>query len=374
MLRIERITLREVALTLKETFRISSGSSRQRRILLVQLEGEGLEGWGECVAGEQPNFGPETVDTAWWAIREWLAPRLLGRSGISPEDIHAELDHNVRGHAMAKAALEMAAWEMDARAQGISLSRRLGGVRESVAVGISLGLQETPAELVSRAEAALARGYRKVKMKIAPGADHDFLKEVRSAVGPSAPLMADANSAYSLADAPALRRFDELGLIMIEQPLAWDDLLRHAALQKLLRTPICLDESITHVDKAADMISLGSGKIVNIKPGRVGGFRQALAIHDLCAAHGVPVWCGGMLESGIGRAHNIALASLPNFTIPGDISPSERYWERDIVRPEWSMDATGLIRVPHDSPGLGVEIDRTLVDQLTVRREQLTPS
>ncbi|HVT60615.1 MAG TPA: o-succinylbenzoate synthase [Thermoanaerobaculia bacterium] len=372
--RIERITLRELSLSLKEPFRISSGSSSRRRILLVQLHAGGLEGWGECVAGERPNYGPETVDTAWWALTEWLAPRLLapGAGGVSgPEQVHELFERNIRGHNMAKAALEMAGWELAARAEGISLSERLGGERERIAAGISLGIQETPAELAARARQALERGYRKIKVKIEPGADLDFVQAVRSELGPEAPLMADANSAYRLEDADRLARLDELGLLMLEQPLAWDDLLRHAELQKRLRTPICLDESITGIDRAADMIALGSGRIVNIKPGRVGGFRQSIAIHDLCAAHGIPVWCGGMLESGVGRAHNVALASLRNFTLPGDLSPSERYWERDIVVPEWTMDRQGWVVVPRDRPGMGVEVDLPRVEALTVRREEL---
>jgi O-succinylbenzoate synthase len=376
-LRIERITLREVSLVLKEPFRISSGVESHRRILLVELAGEGLTAWGECVAGERPNYGPETIDTAWWAIREWLAARLLGWSWASPEEVHPALDRNVRGHNMAKAALEMACWEMAARAAGVSLagllggSARLGGVRERIAVGISLGIQESPAALVQRAAAAIERGYRKVKIKIQPGADVVYLQAVRRALGPGAPLMADANSAYLPADRDHLRQLDDLELMMIEQPLAWDDLLRHAELQRHLRTPICLDESITSVERAADMIALRSGRIANIKPGRVGGFLQAIAIHDLCAASGIPVWCGGMLESGVGRAHNVALASLPNFTLPGDLSPSERYWQRDIVEPEWTMDAQGWVTVPRDRPGMGVEVDRGYLEKVTLRVEEI---
>src|SRR5436309_2327264 len=236
---------------------------------------------------------------------------------------------------------------------------------------ISLGIQASPAALVEKARAALERGYRKVKIKIKPGADVEYVRAVRQALGPEAPLMADANNAYRLGDTASLQALDGLGLMMIEQPLAWDDVLRHAHLQNLLKTPICLDESITSVDRAEDMIHLGAGRIVNIKPGRVGGFRQSKAIHDVCAAHGVPVWCGGMLESGVGRGHNVALASLPNFTLPGDVSPSERYWERDVVTPEWTMDEKGWMGVPVDRPGIGVEVDRDRVEDLTVRREEL---
>jgi O-succinylbenzoate synthase len=372
MLRIESLTLREISMTLKEPFQISSGTQSQRRILLVELESDdGVVGWGECTAGELPNYSPETIDTCWLAIRDWVAPRVLGQEFAGPEAIQPALEVNFRGHHMAKAAVEMGAWELAARAEGIPLAKKLGGTRDRIRVGISLGIQKSPKALVEKARAALERGYRKIKIKIKPGADVKYVRAVREALGSEAPLMADANNAYTLEDAESLVALDELGLIMIEQPLAWDDLLRHADLQKRLATPICLDESITSLDRAADMIALGSGRIVNIKPGRVGGFLQSIAIHDLCAAHGIPVWCGGMLESGVGRAHNVALASLPNFTIPGDISPSERYWDEDIVTPEWTMDREGWIDVPIDQPGFGVQVDRDRIEELTVRREIL---
>ena len=372
MLRIKSVTLREISLTLKEPFQISSGTTTRRRILLVELESaDGVVGWGECTAGELPNYGPETIDTAWLAIREWVAPRVLGQSYGGPEEVHPALDADFRGHNMAKAAVEMAAWELAARTDGVPLAKKLGGTRDRIRVGISLGIQKSPKALVERAQAALERGYRKVKIKIKPGADVEYVRAVRKALGGEAPLMADANNAYTLETAESLVALDELGLMMIEQPLAWDDLLRHAELQKRLKTPLCLDESITSLDRAADMIALGSGRIVNIKPGRVGGFAASIAIHDLCAKHGIPVWCGGMLESGVGRAHNVALASLPNFTLPGDVSPSERYWDEDIVTPEWTMDLEGWIDVPVDQPGLGVEVDRERIEELTVRREIL---
>jgi len=370
-LQIDRITLREIALPLVEPFQISSGTVLHRRILIVELlSDQGVLGWGESVALEQPNYGPETVDTAWWALREWIAPRVLGHRFAGPEEIQPYLDVDFRGHQMAKAAVEMAAWELAARERGIPLARLLGGVRDAVPVGISLGIQASPEALVEKAEQAREEGYRKIKMKIKPGRDRQYLEAVRAALGDDAPLMVDANNAYTLADRELFRALDALRLVMIEQPLAWDDLLRHAELQRELATPICLDESVTSVERAEDAIALGSGRIVNIKPGRVGGFRQAIAIHDVCAAHGLPVWCGGMLESGIGRAHNVALASLPNFSIPGDISPSRRYWERDVVDPEWTMEA-GAIRVPLDRPGLGVEVDRERLERLTVRTETL---
>jgi O-succinylbenzoate synthase len=372
MLRIESLTLRELRLALREPFQISSGTQSRRRIVLVELRStDGVEGWGECTAGEFPNYSPDATDTAWHAVREWVAPRVLGRSFAGPEEIHPVLEVNFRGHNMAKAAVEMAAWELAARAEGVSLSRKLGGIRERIKVGISLGIQASPEALIEKARAALERGYRKVKIKIKPGADVEYVRAAREALGPEAPLMADANNAYRLDDTSGLEALDELGLMMIEQPLAWDDLLRHAELQRRLRTPVCLDESITSVDRAADMIHLNSGRIVNVKAGRVGGFVQSKAIHDLCEAHGIPVWCGGMLESGIGRGHNVALASLPNFTLPGDVSPSERYWERDIVIPEWTMDREGWVDVPVDQPGMGVRPDLDRIENLTVRREEL---
>lgn len=372
MLRVDRITLREIRLPLKEPFRISSGTVSERRIFLLELHHpDGVAGWSECVAGEHPNYSPETVDTAWHAIREWLAPRVLGRSFSGPRELFPALEQGVRGHLMARAAVEMGFWELAARLQELPLSRLLGGTRERIATGISLGIQNTPAALAEKAAAARAQGYQRIKLKIKPGADVEYVAAVREAVG-EVPLTVDANSAYTLADADHLARLDPFGLVLIEQPLGREDLVRHAALQKRLRTSLCLDESITGVEQAEDMIALGSGKIINIKPGRVGGFASSLAIHDVAAANGIPVWCGGMLESGIGRAHNVALASLPNFRLPGDVSPSARYWERDIVTPEWAMDREGLVRVPLDRPGLGVGVDADRIEDLTVRREELT--
>jgi O-succinylbenzoate synthase len=284
------------------------------------------------------------------------------------------LERDFRGHLMAKAAVEMAMWARDAELRGLPLATRLGGTRPCIEVGISLGIQSTPAALVEQAGGALAAGFRKVKIKIEPGADLAYIRAAREALGPEAPLMADANNAYSLADADRLAELDQFGLMMIEQPLAWDDLHRHAQLQRRLKTPLCLDESITSLDRAEDMLALGSGRIINIKPGRVGGFGPSIAIHDLCARAGVPVWCGGMLESGVGRAYNVALASLPNFVKPGDISPSSRYWAQDIVSPEWTMSSDGLMAVPRNQPGIGVTVDRERVAELTVREERLRRS
>jgi O-succinylbenzoate synthase len=338
---------------------------------LLELEdASGVRGWSECVAGEHPNYTPETIDTAWLAITRWAAPRVLGRSFAHPSAVYAALQKDFRGHEMAKAAVEMGCWEVESRLRNTSLAALLGGSSKRVPVGVSLGIQSTPAALVERATAAARQGYRKIKLKIQPGADLEFVRAVREAL-PDTELMADANNAYSLDDADHLVELDAFELMMIEQPLEREDLVRHAELQRKLRTPLCLDESITSVARAEDMITLGSGRIINIKPGRVGGIASSIAIHDLCQRHGIPVWCGGMLESGVGRAHNVALASLPNFTLPGDLSPSARYWERDLVRPEWTMDGDGMVQVP-TAPGIGVEPDLDRIEDLTVRRERIT--
>lgn len=369
---LEKLVLREIRLPLREPFQISSGTVTERRIGLLELHAAGGERvWAECVAGERPNYSPETLDTAWLAIREWIAPRLLGVTLAAPDEVHARLQDGIRGHRMAKAAVEMGCWALAAELEGQPLSTYLGGVRERIATGISLGMQPSPQALVEKARAAVAAGYRKVKLKIGPGADVDYVGAVREALGPDAHLMADANSAYTIDDAEHLARLDAFGLMMIEQPLAPDDLVRHAHLQRRLATPLCLDESITGLDRAEDMVALESGRIINIKPGRVGGFHSSLAIHAFCLARGIPVWCGGMLESGVGRAYNVALASLDGFTLPGDLSPSARYWTRDIVTPEWTMNAEGMVDVPRARPGLGVDVDEDRVDDLTVRTETL---
>ena len=370
MITLSRIRLREIRLPLREPFRISSGVVSERRILLLELtDASGLTVWSECVAGEAPNYTPETVDTAWVAISQWIVPRVLGQSFAHPGDVHDVLDKDFRGHNMAKAAVEMGMWALAAEQAALPLARFIGGTRESIATGISLGIQRSPSALVERARAAVAEGYRKVKIKIMPGSDIEFVRAAREELGADAPLMADANNAYTLDDVDHLAELDALDLMMIEQPLAWDDLVRHAELQRRLETPVCLDESITSLDRAIDMHTLGSGRIVNIKPGRVGGFGPSIAIHDYCEQHGTPVWCGGMFESGVGRAYNVALASLSNFTKPGDVSPSARYWERDIVTPEWTMDASGMVKVPLEKPGIGVSVDMDRIDNLTARTD-----
>ncbi len=372
MLQIVRLTLREIRLPLKEPFQISSGTMTARRIVLVELEdASGATSWGECVADDAPNYLPDIVDSCWPILTRWVAPRILGQRFEAPGDVHAALERDFRGHNMAKAAVEMGMWGVEAERLGMPLARLIGGTRERVDVGISLGIQASPEALVEKVRGALAQGYRKVKIKIGRGRDVAFVRAARQAF-PDAPLMADANNAYTLDDIDTFVAMDDLGLMMFEQPLAWDDIVRHAELQRALKTPVCLDESITSLERAQDMVTLGSGRVINIKPGRVGGFTQSIAIHDFCESNGIPVWCGGMLESGIGRAYNIAIASLPNFRKPGDISPSARYWARDIVTPEWTMDPDGTTRVPLDRPGLGVTVDRDRIDDLTVRTEVLS--
>jgi o-succinylbenzoate synthase len=370
---ITRLALREIRLPLREPFRISSGVVHERRILLLELsDDDGVVTWAECVAGEQPNYTAESIDTAWYAIQTWIAPRVVGVPFAAAASVHPVLQKDFRGHPMAKAAVEMGCWAMAAFRDGVPLAQLLGGTRERVITGISIGIQQSPGDLAARACAARDAGYRKVKLKIQPGQDIAYVAAVREALGPEAEIMVDANAAYGIEDLEHLCELDAFGLLMIEQPLGQDDLVRHAVLQRRLRTPICLDESIISVDRAEDMITLGAGRIVNIKPGRVGGFTVSRAIHDVCQRAGVPVWCGGMLESGIGRAYNVALASLPNFSLPGDLSPSARYWERDVVSPEWTMDASGMVRVPRERPGIGVEVDLDRVENLTVRREILS--
>jgi o-succinylbenzoate synthase len=368
--RIERITMREIRLPLKEPFEISSGTLTSRRILLIYLEGNGAAVWSECVADEAPNYYPDTIVSARATIRDWIAPQVFRQSFRGPEEVHDLLQQDIRGHTMAKAAVEMGVWGLASVLQDISLARLLGGTREKIAVGISVGIQKSPEVLAKKVRTYADEGYQKIKIKIKPHKDIEYIRAAREAVGPDVHLMADANNAYTLDDLERLRQLDVFGLMMIEQPLAWDDLVRHATLQKSLKTPICLDESISSVERAEDMIMLESGRIINIKPGRVGGFTSSKRIHDLCQRHAIPVWCGGMLEAGIGRAYNVALASLPNFLLPGDISPSQRYWQRDIVIPEWTMNQ-GYVDVPTERKGIGVDIDEAYIDELTQWKEVL---
>mgnify|MGYP001291834999 CR=1 FL=1 len=355
-MRIRRVTVQQIRLRLKEPFRISSGLTHDRTILIIKLDDEdGTRGYGECVAGEAPNFSYETVDTARLVLQRYLIPAILGQSFDTARDVAAALDRAAKGHNMAKAALEMAAWDLEAKQRGVSLSRLLGGTRDAVASGVSIGIQPDIDTLLDRIEHYLAEGYQRIKIKITHGWDEHVLDRVRARF-PDIMLTVDANAAYDPAEMRHILAFDRFDLAMIEQPFGADELLAHAELQAELRTPICLDESISSPGRCADAIALNAGRIVNIKPGRVGGHTASIRVHDLCAEAGIPVWCGGMLESGIGRAHNVALASLPNFRLPGDTSASRRYWERDVVHPEFELGPDGTLAVP-TGPGMGVEVD-----------------
>ncbi len=362
-MKIERATLREFPLSLREFFEISSGGSQDRRILLLTLEGEGLEGWSECVASREPAYSYETTDTAWHVLTDFVLPRIVGREIEGPEDVLEPVSW-IRGHGMAKAAVEMAAWDLTARADGVSLSEKLGGTRASVSVGVSVGIKPDDDALHEQVAGFLEDGYARVKIKIKPGRDVEMLAGLREAF-PDVSFMADANSAYTLDDVDRLRALDALDLMMIEQPLRYDDFFHHARLQAEIETPVCLDESIKTVGDTELALELESCRIINIKPGRVGGLGTSRRIHDRMREAGLAVWCGGMLETGVGRAHNVALASLPGFTLPGDISASRRYWEQDVVSPEFDV-AGGEMAVP-TGPGIGVEVDVERIAALTVR-------
>ncbi|MFW5947251.1 MAG: o-succinylbenzoate synthase [Gemmatimonadota bacterium] len=371
-MRLTRIRLQEIRLPLREPFRVSSGGSTLRRILLVRLALDDREGIGECVATETPYYSPETVDTARLAIERYLGPALLDRDFASPGDVSAALDRAARGHRMAKAALEMAARDAFARHAGVPLARALGGTRPAVRAGVSIGLQEDTGALLDRVAAYLDQGYVRVKLKIARGRDRSTVAAVRARY-PDIALTVDANAAYGPDDLDRLAALDEFGLDYIEQPFPADTLLLHARLQARMETPVCLDESITSADRCRDALHLDACRVVNIKPGRLGGHGPAIAVHDLCAGAGVPVWCGGMLESGVGRAHNLALASLPNMRLPGDTSASDRYWERDVVDPPFRLNPDGTVDVPA-GPGIGVELDEAFLASVTVASgEVLSP-
>lgn len=362
---IRQITLHHIRLPLKTPFAASYGTYTERDTLLIEMTDEaGTTGWGECVAFAAPWYSEETLDTAWLMLERFLIPAAL-RAPVAHPDELAERFAFVRRNRMAKAGLEQACWDLYAKRAGIPLAAALGGVRREVEAGVAVGLQHGMEALFRAIEGYLAEGYRRVKIKIKPGHDAEPVRALRARY-PDLPLLADANSAYTLADLDRLKALDAYGLLMIEQPLDADDIVDHAVLQRELATPVCLDESITSAADARRALELGSGRVINIKPGRVGGLGEAKRIHDLCRARGVPVWCGGMLESGVGRAHNIALASLPNFTIPGDLSGSSRYWERDVVFPEVAVQ-DGKIPVP-DGPGIGFRVDREFVAAVTVRK------
>jgi O-succinylbenzoate synthase len=364
-MRIEQIEVRHVQLPLVHPFETSFGREEERQTIIVAVQSEGLTGWGETATSAGPWYEYETVETCWHILRDFLGPQMIGQQVAGAGDA-AHLMAPVRGHNLAKMGLEAAVWDLLGQAQGESISQLLGGTKERVPVGVSLGVQGSVPALLDRIDAFLAQGYGRIKIKIRPGWDVDVVRQVRARF-PEVPLMADANSAYSLADADHLAALDEFDLMMIEQPLAYDDLVDHAELQRRLRTPICLDESVPSLSAAQAALALDSGRVINIKPGRVGGLTVAKAIHDLCLERGVPVWCGGMLETGIGRAHNVALASLPGFTLPGDISASARYFHEDIVDPPFVVDPDGTMEVPR-GVGIGVEVRIDRLDAATQRR------
>jgi O-succinylbenzoate synthase len=366
-MKLRTVTLREIQLKLLAPFQTSFGTSDLRRILLVEVDGDGVTGWGESTAGENPFYSYETVETAWLILRDYLWPLLRGKE-IAATDVW-DLLAPVRGHNMAKASLEIAIWDAEAKQKGIALTKLLCGVREEIPCGISIGIQPTVPALIAKVEEAVTTGYQRIKVKIKPGLDIEPVRALRERF-PRMPLMVDANSAYRLADAPLLKQLDLFHLMMIEQPLGWDDIYSHAQLQRQLQTPICLDECIHDVEQARAAIEIGACGIINIKLGRVGGHTAAHRIHDLCGSKSIPVWCGGMLESGIGRAHNIAMSSLANFSLPGDVSASRRYWAEDIIEPEVEVSKQGTIRLT-SAPGIGYtpRIDR--IESLTKRREVL---
>ena len=368
-IQIEGVEIRLIRLPLNEPFETSFGQIDSRLIFLLSLKAQGLTGWGEVVASEEPRYSYETAGTAFHVIRDFLGPALLSAPVSGLSDL-AKRFAPFRGHNMAKAGVELAFMDLLAQLKQKSLSAMLGGERKEVAVGVSLGIQPTVNRLLDRVERYLSLGYQRIKLKIKPGWDLDIVREVRRA-HPDILLSVDANSAYTLDDSNHLQKLDDFDLLMIEQPLHNDDLVDHAQLQKLLKTSICLDESIIGVRQAKTALELESCRIINIKVGRVGGYSAALGIHELCAARNIPVWCGGMLESGIGRAHNIALASLRGFTLPGDISASSRYFQRDIIAPEVMVDPEGTVVVP-DGVGLGFRVDVDYVEQLTQTREYIS--
>jgi O-succinylbenzoate synthase len=367
-MRIETITLRELKIPLVHFFETSFGRTHTRRLLLVTLHSDGLEGWGECVAGENPYYSEEYIDGAWDVIVRYLGPALLGKTLQSGREVPALLAP-VREHPMAKAALENAAWDAEAQEKGTPLWKLLGGTRSEIACGVSIGIQDSHEQLLQKVETELAAGYQRIKIKVKPGWDVEVLEKIR-ARWPAILLSCDANSAYTLEDEQHLKSFDRFKLLMIEQPLWSDDFYFHARLQKQLQTALCLDEAIRNARDAEAALELSACRIVNVKVGRVGGFSEAIAIHDVAQRFGVPVWCGGMLESGVGRSHNVALSTLPDFQLPGDVSASKRYWKEDIIEPEVEVSARGTIAVT-DKPGRGYEVRNDLIEALTVRKEEL---
>ncbi|HEY2908342.1 MAG TPA: o-succinylbenzoate synthase [Vicinamibacterales bacterium] len=369
-MKIERLELALLQLPLVHFFETSFGRIYKKHFVLVTLRGDGITAYGECVAEQDPYYSSETNETVWHVIGEFIAPRVVGVEFAHPRDVYPALSA-IRGHNMAKAAVEMAAWDLFAKQRGEPLSATLGGSRDRIASGVSIGIQDSLEQLADKVRHELDAGYRRIKIKIKPGWDLDAVKMIRERFG-AIPLMVDANAAYTPADADHLAKLDPFELMMIEQPLEYDDIADHAALQRRLATRICLDESIKTVHIAEEAIAAGACRIINIKPGRVGGFRESIRLHDLCAAHGIPVWHGGMLESGIGRAANIHLSTLANFTLPGDIAASKRYFNPDLIESPIVVAADGTIGVP-TGPGIGVTVLQERVDAATLRRQVFDP-
>jgi o-succinylbenzoate synthase len=365
---IESITVRELRMPLVHFFETSFGRTTERRVMLVELQLDGISAWGECVAGEHPYYSEESIDTAWYVIQAELGPALLGRRIDAGRDVPAMLQR-VRGHRMAKAALENAVWEAEAQAKKIPLWKLLGGTRSEIACGVSLGIQDSAEQLLDRIAAELSAGYQRIKVKCKPGWDIQIFHRIRER-WPEILLSCDANSAYTLSDIEHLKEFDRFNLLMIEQPLWNDDFYFHAKLQRELKTRICLDEAIHHGRSARAAIELGACGIINVKVGRVGGFTEAIAVHNVAQESNIPVWCGGMLESGIGRGDNVALSTLPNFSLPGDVSASKRYWKEDIIESEVTVSQNGTIRI-NDRIGRGYEVRKDLIERLTVRKDTI---
>ena len=367
---ISAIELREIRLPLIHFFETSFGRTTDRRIILARVIGpHGPEGWGECTAGEGPFYSEEWTETAWNTLKDFLAPMVVGHEVQGAADVF-HLMKRVRGHRMAKAAIETACWDLEAKRAGVPLWQYLGGVHQEIPCGVSIGVQGSADALLEKIEKELAAGYQRIKIKIKPGWDVDIVRRVRERF-PEIRLMGDANSAYSLADIDLFKTLDEFNLIMIEQPLSHDDMFDHAKLQRQIHTSICLDESIKTPEDAAHAIELGACRIINLKLGRVGGHAQAKQLERVAREKQIPVWCGGMLESGVGRAHNIAMATLAGFTLPGDVSASARYWHEDIIDPPVTVTSNGTIRVL-DKPGIGFEVNRGRVEHLTVRSGRIS--
>ena len=365
-MKIESINLREINMRLRSPFETSFGVTQDRRILLVEVKADGLTGWGEVTTDATPSYNPETTQTAWHIISDFIAPSLIGKNLAAASDF-PELADGIRGHHMAKAGVENALWDIEAKQRGVPLWQLLGGTHKEIACGVSLGIRENPQSLVKKVEEELESGYQRIKLKIKPGKDLAFVAAVRKQF-PDIRLSVDANSAYRLEGAPHLKELDQFNLLMIEQPLYWDDIYSHVKLQSQIKTAICLDECIHNARHAASAIELGACRIINIKLGRVGGHSEARRVQDVCRQQSVPAWCGGMLESGIGRAHNIAMSTLPGFTLPGDVSASQRYWDEDIIDPEVTVSPNGTIAAPK-APGLGYRVRLPAVNKLTVRQE-----